>query len=93
VRIAETSYTLSHAARQLHVGRHTIWRWIRSGELPAQKLGAVVFIEKALVDQLTPESRSTSTNLTQPPHSNLMAIQRCQNRLVGASGMDDSASP
>ena len=52
-----------------------------------------MFIEKALVDQLTPESRSTSTNLTQPPHSNLMAIQRCQNRLVGASGMDDSASP
>ena len=52
-----------------------------------------MFIEKALVDQLTLESRSTSTNLTQPPHSNLMAIQRSQNRLVGASGMDDSASP
>lgn len=37
MKITESFYTLTEVAGWLGVERHTIWRWVRSGKLPAQK--------------------------------------------------------
>lgn len=58
INIASHFYTLSEAAKRLKVERHTIWRWIKAGTLPAQKAGGVVFIEKRVVDSRVPASQS-----------------------------------
>lgn len=52
ITIAEHFYTLTEAAARLGVERHTVWRWIKAGKLSAQKVGGVVFIEKAAVETL-----------------------------------------
>ncbi len=59
VMISEKFYTLTEAAERLQVERHTIWRWVRSGKLAAQKAGGVVFIEKRLVDRLRSAGHNT----------------------------------
>ena len=50
--IADHFYTQREAARRLSVNRHTIRNWVLAGKLPAQKAGAVVFIEKSVVEDL-----------------------------------------
>ena len=52
IRIADRFYTLTQAAARLGVERHTVWRWIKTGKLEAQKAGGVVFIERGAVDRL-----------------------------------------
>ena len=39
--ITDVFYTLSQAAAQLGVERHTLARWIRAGRLDAQRAGGV----------------------------------------------------
>ncbi len=51
IDIAEHFYTLKQAAERLNVERHSVWRWIRDGKLVAQKVGGVVFIERATVER------------------------------------------
>ncbi len=57
VQIAEHFYTLTEAADYLRVERHTVWRWIRSGKIKAQKVGGVVFIERTVVEDMKPASQ------------------------------------
>ena len=52
IRISEIFYTLSEAASELGVGRHTIWRRIKAGNLESQKVGGVVFIERKLIGEM-----------------------------------------
>ena len=47
--ITDEFYTLTETADVLGVERHSIWRWVREGKVPAQKAGGVVFIERAWV--------------------------------------------
>lgn len=58
MQIADMFCTLTEAARCLRVERHTVWRWIRAGKMPAQKVGGVVFIERELIDSMRPASQS-----------------------------------
>ncbi|MBI2909033.1 MAG: excisionase family DNA-binding protein [Chloroflexi bacterium] len=39
VLIEEGYVTIARAAEQLKVSRSTLWRWIKTGELPAYRLG------------------------------------------------------
>ena len=55
--ISDFYFTLAEAAEHKHVDRHTIWRWVRSGSLPAKKVGREVLILK---EDLTRVSRSNS---------------------------------
>ena len=49
MRVNEVFFTLTEAATELDVERHTLWRWIKAGKLDAQKIGNVVLIEKRLI--------------------------------------------
>ena len=47
-------YTVAEAAALLRVSKPTIWRWIRSGCLPARRMGErIVRIRRAELDALT----------------------------------------
>lgn len=50
IKIADQFYTLTEAAAELGLERHTLWRWIKAGQLEAQRVGGVVLIERRLVD-------------------------------------------
>ncbi len=52
IQISNYFFTLTGAANELDVERHTVWRWIKVGKLEAQKAGGVVFIEKSAVEEL-----------------------------------------
>ena len=52
MKITEEFYTLQETANILGVNRLTIWRWVKTGKIAAQKAGGVVFIERSVVDGL-----------------------------------------
>ena len=54
MKIADEYYTLTEAATRLGVNRLTIRRWLQAGKLEAQRAGGVVFIERAIVENLKP---------------------------------------
>jgi excisionase family DNA binding protein len=43
--------TLAEAARHIHVSRRTIERWVQQGVLPIAKLGRLVRLSRAALDQ------------------------------------------
>lgn len=55
-RIADHFYTLTQTAQKLGVNRLTVRRWIKAGQLEAQRIGGVVLIERGLVDAKAGES-------------------------------------
>ena len=61
IKISEIFYTLTETAAKLGVERHTVWRRINAGAIPAQKAGGVVFIEKQIVHDLQ------ETDAAKPP--------------------------
>lgn len=50
MKITEEFATLQETANALGVERHTIWRWIKAGEIEAQRAGGVVFIERSVME-------------------------------------------
>lgn len=60
IEIAEHFYTLTEAAQRLGVERHTVSRWIKDGKLQAQKVGGVVFIERAAVERMARDAVLTA---------------------------------
>ena len=54
--ITEKFATKSEAARLLGVNATTIWRWIRSGKLAAEKVGNVVLISREELTEITKSS-------------------------------------
>lgn len=53
--ILDDFYTMSRMAEALDVERHTIARWIRNGDVNAQKVGTIWFIEKSEVERIKKE--------------------------------------
>ena len=49
-KITEHFYTMREAANRLGVERHTVWQWIKKGNLESQNAGGVVFIEKEVIE-------------------------------------------
>jgi excisionase family DNA binding protein len=47
--IKDNYYTLSEAAKELDVTRQTVFRWIKDGKMPAEKMGRETLIEKSVV--------------------------------------------
>ena len=45
-------YTLGEAAREAGVHRITFWRWVKSGKVPAYRIGREVLIENTTVEAL-----------------------------------------
>ena len=58
--ISDHFYTQTDAAQRLSVERHTLWRWIKAGKLPSQKVGGVVFIEKKAVEALRKAAQNST---------------------------------
>ena len=52
MKIRDYFYTLIEAANELHVERRTMWRWIKSERVEAQRIGNITFIEKSEVERL-----------------------------------------
>jgi excisionase family DNA binding protein len=56
---ARRMLTVAEVAEQLRVSRPTAYRWIRSGSLPAVRIGGTVRVpSKLLVDRLARSIRS-----------------------------------
>ena len=55
--ITDHYVTKSQAARLLGVNSLTIWRWIRAGKLPAEKVGREVLIRRDDLTGLTKSQR------------------------------------
>jgi excisionase family DNA binding protein len=51
-KVKRDYYTLGQAAQELELNPATLWRWIKDGKLPAERLGREVLIEKKAVDAL-----------------------------------------
>lgn len=43
--------SVPQAARKLNVSRHTVYRWIRNGDLDATIIGSTLFVREADVDK------------------------------------------
>ncbi|MAH49855.1 DNA-binding protein [Candidatus Pacearchaeota archaeon] len=56
--IREAVYTITEAAGELGVERHTIRRWIDSGKLPAETVGRVVLIPRWAVKNLQEQRKA-----------------------------------
>ena len=52
IQIAEHFFTMTQAAEELKVERHTIWRWVKAGRLDAQRVGRVSFVERKAIEDL-----------------------------------------
>lgn len=55
--ISDHYVTKAEAARKLGVNRLTIWRWIKAGRLPAEKVGREVLIKLDDLSQVTKPKR------------------------------------
>jgi excisionase family DNA binding protein len=51
-QIEATYYTYAQAAKELGIGKMTLWRWIKSGKLQTYRIGREVLIEKEAVRAL-----------------------------------------
>ena len=51
-KIKKEYYTLGEAAQAIQHNPATLWRWIKEGKLPAERLGREVLIEKKAVERL-----------------------------------------
>lgn len=57
VPLSEQFCTLSEAAVRLGVERHTLTRWAKTGQLPVERIGGVVLVEKGVIERLRQEGR------------------------------------
>ena len=44
-------FTLGEAAKELSVSKVTIWRWINTGKIDADRIGREVLIEKSIIER------------------------------------------
>ncbi len=60
--VEETYYTLQEVAERLKVSYRTVYRWVRSGELPAYQLGQEWRITERDLSQFLEARRTPKLN-------------------------------